>query len=104
MRVVGNGNGNGSFLKSVATEQAESDVARTVVAFDDGDFDDISFFIKDEVTLFIAADLASPFPVTTPPGMISMVRTWSLFKCMTSFSSEKSAIVTELRPSCNRLS
>lgn len=96
MRVVGDRNGNGSFFKAIAAEQAETDIARTVMAFDDGNFNDIVLFIEDEVAFFIAANVSSPFPVTTPPGMISIVRTWSLCKCMTSFSSEKSAIVTEL--------
>ena len=49
MRVVGDRNGNGSFFKAIAAEQAETDIARTVMAFDDGNFNDIVLFIEDEV-------------------------------------------------------
>lgn len=56
MRIVGNGHGDGAPLQAVTAQQAQADVARAVMAFDDGDLDDIGLRVVNEIAAVVAPD------------------------------------------------
>lgn len=60
MRIVGNGHGDGAPLQAVTAQQAQADVARAVMAFDDGDLDDIGLQVVDEIAAVVAPDGSLP--------------------------------------------
>ena len=56
MRIVSYRHGDSPSFKTIPPQQSQADTARTVMAFDNGDLDDISLWIVDEITAVIALD------------------------------------------------